>query len=435
MKIIINLVYIIVIVLSSINLQSQNFSQEAVESFYFDAVVFQGDTLNIGRVDVLVLVPYQTLNFIKSGAVFGAAYEIDIKITDTIGNRFESSRLERSLRDNDYFVTKGGTGKFDHSQSIFYLKPGKYRITTTITDKFSKQKFEKKRIITVLDFGEFDYSISGILLLSSIEESGGKYKITPHISDNIGNLTSGFFAFFESYNVKHNSDSIDYVWEMVNSKDEVIAFSNRARRFAGKEKNQTFLHIPRIEEMTTGVYVLRITALQTDTLTDIKSGKVLAITQRSVNFLRTIGGSVLADLDIAIKQLKYIAFQSDIDFIKEATSIGEKQKRFETFWKKNDPSPGTDRNEAFEEYYTRINFANSTFKSYQDGWLTDKGIVYIIFGPPYSTDSQNNYNDGKVYERWMYMNNREFIFMDNSGFGDFRMIRPMSITEKYKYIR
>ncbi|MBX3043860.1 MAG: GWxTD domain-containing protein [Candidatus Kapabacteria bacterium] len=414
---------------------SQRIPKEVVENFYFDVVVFQGDTLNTGRVDVYVLVPYQTLNFVKSGGVFGASYDVDIRITDTLGNRIESSRYERTLREEDYFVTRGGTAGFDYTQSIFNLMPGKYRVNASITDKFSKQLHEKNRIITVLDFGEFDFSLSGILLLSSIEDIGGKFKITPHISDNIGNFSNGFFAFFESYKPRKDLDSVDYVWEFINSKNETIAFSDRIRKFAGNDKNQTFIHIPRVDEMTNGTYILRITAKEKDTTNDLKSGTTLAVTQRSVTYLRTIGGSVLADLDIAVRQLRYVAFGSDIDFINEATTTGEKQKRFEAFWKKLDPSPGTDRNEAFEDYYSRIDYANRAFKSFQDGWLTDKGMVYIIFGPPYSTDRQNNFNDGRIYERWSYMNNREFIFVDNSGFGDFRMIRPMSITEKYRYDR
>lgn len=435
MKLIISILFYLFISLIATNIQGQSIPRDAVENYYFDAVVFQGDTLNKGRVDVLIVVPYQTLNFIKSSSVFGAAYEIEVRITDTLGTQIDINRSERTVREDDYFVTKGGTGQFDYSQQLFYLKPGKYRVNTTITDKFSKQNYTKNRVITVLDFGEFEYSMSGILLLSSVEELNGKYKITPHISDNIGNLTSGFFAFFESYNPKILDDSVDYVWEIVDSKNETIAYSDRLRRFCGKLRNQTFINIPRVDEMTTGVYTLRITALKPDTLKEISKNQILAITQRSVNYIRTIGGSVLADLDVAIRQLRYVAFQSDIEFITQANTTAEKQKRFEAFWKKNDPSPGTDRNEAFEEYYSRIDYANRNFKSFQEGWLTDKGIVYIVFGAPYTSDRQNNFNDGRIYERWTYMNNREFIFVDNSGFGDFRMIRPMSITEKYRYNR
>jgi len=414
---------------------AQNFKNEAVEKFYFDAVVFEGDTLNSGRLDILVLVPYQTLNFIKSGNIFGASYEIEITISDTLGNKIESSRTDKTIREEEYFVTRGGTGQFDFSQTIFYLKPGKYRVSTTISDKFSKQSWDKNRIITVLDFGEYDFSLSGILLLNSVEEVNGKFKITPHISDNIGNLSSGFFIFFEANKTRYSGDSVDYVWEIYNSKSELIAFSNRIRKAIPKIKNQTFIKVPKVDELINGAYLFKLIALEPDTTSDVTKSKILAITQRTINYTRTFGGNVLEDISVAIRQLRYIAYQTDIDYINEGSTIAEKQKRFETFWKKLDPSPGTDRNEAFEEYYSRIDYANKSFKSFQDGWMTDKGMVYIIFGPPYTSERQNNYNDARIYEKWTYMNNREFIFADNSGFGDFRLVRPMSITEKYKYLR
>ena len=435
MKIVVKFLIYTITVFSFCRLYSENTPLEASESFFFDAVVFQGDSLDNGRVDVLLLVPYETLNFIKSGSVFGASYQILINITDSTGTRIESSNFDKKIREEDYFVSRGGTGKFDYSQSIFYLKPGKYKVTTQITDKFSKLNWEKNRVITILDFGEFDFSLSGIMLLSSIEETGGKYKITPHISDNIGSLNSGYFAFFESYKLRYVTDSVDYVWEILDSKNEVTAFSNRIRKPAVNSRTQTFIQIPRVDEMTTGTYILRITALEPDTLTELKAGKVLAVTQRSINYILSMGGNILADIDLAVKQLRYIAYQTDIDFIKAGETKGERQKRFEAFWNKQDPSPGTDRNEAFDDYYSRIDYANKAFKSFQEGWMTDKGMVYVVFGPPNTIDKQNNYNDGRIYERWSYINNREFLFVDNSGFGDFRMIRPISITEKYRYNR
>jgi hypothetical protein len=66
--------------------------------------------------------------------------------------------------------------------------------------------------------------------------------------------------------------------------------------------------------------------------------------------------------------------------------------------------------------------------------MTDKGMVYIIFGPPVSYERrQDYYNPNRVYERWYYSNNREFLFVDNNGFGDFRLVEPPAVTEKYEY--
>jgi GWxTD domain-containing protein len=113
----------------------------------------------------------------------------------------------------------------------------------------------------------------------------------------------------------------------------------------------------------------------------------------------------------------------------------DKQKRFEKYWKSLDPSPSTERNEAYDEYYSRIEYANKNFKSYTEGWLTDMGMVYIVFGPPNYTDQSNSYNGRTVYIKWTYLNNREYIFADETGLGDYRLRSGFSVTEKYRYNR
>ena len=48
------------------------------------------------------------------------------------------------------------------------------------------------------------------------------------------------------------------------------------------------------------------------------------------------------------------------------------------------------------EYYTRVENANNYFTSYLEGWKTDRGIIYIIYGTP------NVVYKNKDYENWIY---------------------------------
>ena len=52
--------------------------------------------------------------------------------------------------------------------------------------------------------------------------------------------------------------------------------------------------------------------------------------------------------------------------------------------------------ELIRIYYTRVYLANYYFSSYKEGWKTDRGMVYIIYGPPNSMESDSD------YERWIY---------------------------------
>jgi GWxTD domain-containing protein len=52
------------------------------------------------------------------------------------------------------------------------------------------------------------------------------------------------------------------------------------------------------------------------------------------------------------------------------------------FWKRRDPDPKTSENEFRNIYYTRIARANQAFKAGIPGWMTDRGRIYVLLGPP-----------------------------------------------------
>src|SRR5512137_1045434 len=61
----------------------------------------------------------------------------------------------------------------------------------------------------------------------------------------------------------------------------------------------------------------------------------------------------------------------------------EKPKFIEEFWKKRDSNPDTPENEFKAQYDSRVEKANELFRGEgKTGWLTDRGRIYILFGPP-----------------------------------------------------
>lgn len=74
----------------------------------------------------------------------------------------------------------------------------------------------------------------------------------------------------------------------------------------------------------------------------------------------------------------------------------ERQSFVEQFWLRRDPTPDTEENEFKEEHYGRIAYANERFASGIPGWKTDRGMIYIKFGPPDEIDSHPS---GGTYQR------------------------------------
>ena len=131
--------------------------------------------------------------------------------------------------------------------------------------------------------------------------------------------------------------------------------------------------------------------------------------------------------------LRYIATDDEIDKMMKLKSEDLKREKLSLFWKELDPTPNTVYNEAMNEYYQRIKYANEQFKSYTEGWLTDMGMVYVVLGPPNQVERQSSMGNNIEYRLWQYSNNRTFLFADKNGFGNFRLERPYLFNEKYRY--
>lgn len=74
----------------------------------------------------------------------------------------------------------------------------------------------------------------------------------------------------------------------------------------------------------------------------------------------------------------------------------ERQQFIEQFWLRRDPTPDTEENEYREEHYRRIAYANDQFASGVPGWKTDRGMIYIKYGPP---DEREEHPSGGTYDR------------------------------------
>ena len=74
----------------------------------------------------------------------------------------------------------------------------------------------------------------------------------------------------------------------------------------------------------------------------------------------------------------------------------ERDAFIEQFWRRRNPDPDSPENTAREEHYRRIAYANEHFAAGEPGWKTDRGRIYIEWGPPDSIDSHPS---GGLYDR------------------------------------
>src|SRR5579859_4177425 len=82
------------------------------------------------------------------------------------------------------------------------------------------------------------------------------------------------------------------------------------------------------------------------------------------------------------EDVAYIITEDERTAFNQLRTDDERDQFVEQFWLRRDPTPDTVENEYKEEHYRRIAYANEHFASGIPGWKTDRGRMYIRFGPP-----------------------------------------------------
>ncbi len=106
------------------------------------------------------------------------------------------------------------------------------------------------------------------------------------------------------------------------------------------------------------------------------------------------------------------------------TTGADRQHFIEQFWLRRDPTPSAP-NEFKEEHYRRIAYANQRFASGVPGWKTDRGRIYITYGPP---DEIESYPSGAAteppFEHWRYRGDHiiTYTFIDKNRTGDYSLV-------------
>ena len=94
----------------------------------------------------------------------------------------------------------------------------------------------------------------------------------------------------------------------------------------------------------------------------------------------------------------YIITPEEKSAFKQLSNDEERDQFIEQFWLRRDPTPDTPENEYKEEHYRRIAYANEHFGAGIPGWKTDRGRIYITWGP---ADQVTEHANGGTYDRSM----------------------------------
>jgi GWxTD domain-containing protein len=98
------------------------------------------------------------------------------------------------------------------------------------------------------------------------------------------------------------------------------------------------------------------------------------------------------------EDVRWIITDEEQKAFKLLSNDEERDQFIEAFWQRRDPTPDTIENEYKEEHYRRMAYANEHFAAGIPGWKSDRGRIYIMYGP---ADEIESHPSGGSYERPM----------------------------------
>jgi GWxTD domain-containing protein len=379
--------------------------------FYADAISHPLATQDSVMVEIFLKVPFDNLQFVKQQDQFVAKYEVSMILVNSAEIQAYSRIWRQELKTDSYEQTNSKE-HFDMSHLNFKVIPDDYVLTISIMDLDTRKSSIRKLNVNSRGFYHKPITLSQINIIEKVvEDQVGEIKQVPTVMNAVSDVNPYFYIAFDILS-KGGSGTISYsIYDM---KKKLVIEEKLQREFVSGISHELI----EISKEKLGFSRFRLRLM-------VKIGKNEVVEERAFQ-LRWLGMSTLIDnLEEAIDQLRYIASSGEIREMRKGERVDMKSKYLD-FWTGRDPTPNTPENELMNEYYRRVQYSNEHFSGFQPGWRTDMGMIFILFGPPNDVERHPFDLQTKPYEIWSYYQiNRVFVFVDESGFGEYRLISPI----------
>ncbi|MBI5867765.1 MAG: GWxTD domain-containing protein [candidate division Zixibacteria bacterium] len=359
---------------------------------------------------------------------------------DSVGGAFRSVASDSSALSDSNFIV--------FFARALILPPGSYNARLVVTDMVSKASSEALLPLSIQDFSrpalhmsdiEFGYDIisqppdTGATLGDVLVKN--RYKVYPDCRGVLGGDRPRLFFYTEVYNLAFDPsrDNSYDIAVSVAPPDSVAGKVLKVQKLTKAGTSAVLASGVDVRELPAGPYSLRID------VTDPATGQTARAKKGFHVVTQGMGDSLSAsDVQRMRDIFAYIITPEQSQTFERLNNTGRKAFWVQ-FWKDRDPSTGTTENEFKDEHMRRMNYANERFSiGYQnrtDGWRTDMGRVYIVYGPPNTIERYPFTPEGSPAEMWFYDNltgqgQVYFLFIDESGYGEYNMVHSTARGER-----
>ena len=399
------LIYLLFI--STIFSQNRNLDRN-IDQFKIDTFT---RPIESGLVEVMcfVKIPNYSLQFVKEGRSFIAEYDANISVVDEDDVEVATGSFSDKIVVKKFSETTSRV-KSTILSSSFFVPLEDYLVSVNIKDIDTKLTSKKAKKVNLDDFSDTFQVYEPIFLKETDGEWGFSDNEFP-IDANQIIIKENQLKFYQYATISPG----DYT--MV-----INVFSGKKLQWTdtinSSSDNKVVSHLINLETKDINKVDLKIeVTVNQGELSASKSSKFKS--RDSFMF----GG--VANIDLALSQMNYILTTEERKKLKNLKQ-NEKENFFKKAWARRDPKPETKVNELMDEYYARVQFTEENFsRGSSGGWRSDMGMIFILFGKPDDIQRYSSMQSNYVYETWYYFSiGEEFAFIDDYGFGDYRLRRP-----------
>ncbi|MCI0699428.1 GWxTD domain-containing protein [candidate division KSB1 bacterium] len=397
--------------------------------------------------EIYYSIPTPDLKFVRSEAGRLQA-QVMIRLTilkDGSSWREDAWRMEKTVDDSSQIHAAGRMV----DQVRYVMAPGKYQMSFHVEDLHDAQNSQKiDKELTVVDFSKPRLKLSDVQFACAIKQIAGDssnvfYKngleVIPEPGAMYGQGAPLLHYYLEAYNLVEAIAGHAYKTrcQITDAGGEPLAAVKPREQTKQKMAASVEVGALNVSVLPSGAYQFWFCILDAEDKPLQTIAKKFYVYNPGVKIPEPAGaatepGTVYrsefatmsekelnADFDMA----RYIARQEEKKaYASLKNPDGKRQYLFE-FWQRQDPTPGTPGNEFRVEYQRRLQHTNDNFRSYtRPGWKTDRGRVYILYGPPNDVERFPNNPLSYSYEIWHYDNIEGgviFVFADLQEFGEY----------------
>ncbi len=396
---------------------------------------------NLTRLEVYTLIDARQLQFVPEEGKYVSQIDFVFSLQDSAGSPATRELWTRNVSVEDIRELKQN-GALVRDVVAIDLAPGPYHMTLSVEDIYGDLSGTCEGHVRVRDFEGGELVVSDVVFASELEKvnAGGRFvkngwRVVPNTTRffRVGKL---IHIYFEIYNFKiavdNPKDSFVLGYSLIDTAGTVVK-SYPAKRLLKPGESVVKTDALETAGLSGGAYALQIELFDRGTREHVRhKRKVFLISEEGENPQLT---EVQQEQLRHFQTIHHIASEKDLSLYESLPTQRAKMKFLQAFWKKLDPTPDTPLNERLIDHLQRMKYSDDTFTAQPGnrGSDTDKGRVYVKYGPPNERDYTTSAAIGKAIDTWIYEKSGRyiFVFFDRRGTGVYELVHSTMSGEIY----